>query len=164
VVAGLLQEKSHYKTIGKSRDTGLYHGMLYRRLPSATGRSRWVLESTTPQGFDSPLAAAEYMNSCLPGLPPLDVVEMAKAFAVGLPDLPPGAEVELRVFNPQSANPAPQASLPKIRVRVDGQPVDMDLCAAQLLRLIESRTVEFHSDNFDPSLSCGYVYFRSNQC
>lgn len=163
-MAGLLQEKSHFKTIGKGRETGLYHGILYRRLPSSTGRSRWVLESTTPQGFDSPLAAAEYMNACLPEFPALNLPEMARALSAGVPELPPDAEIELRVFNPKSANPAPRDSFPTIRVMSGGLETDMELTVAQLLRLIESRTVELDSDNFDPSLSCGYVYFRVSQC
>lgn len=163
-MAGLMHEKSHFKTIGKARATGLYHGMLYRRLPSGSGRSRWVLESTTPQGFDSPLAAAEYMNACLPELPALNLPEMAKALSACLPELPPDAEIELRVFNPKAANPAPRESFPEIRVWANGQETDIKLAVEQLLRLIQSRTVELVSDNFDPRLSCGYVYFRANQC
>lgn len=160
----LLQEKSHYKTIGRARETGLYHGFLYRRLPSGPGRSRWILESVTPQGFDSPLAAAEYMNACLPGLPPLNLREMADAFAAGIPDLPQGAEVELRVFNPRAKAPAPKSSFPQILVTVDGQASGMSLSVGQLLRLIQARVLELDSDNYDPNLSCGYVYFRTNQC
>jgi hypothetical protein len=163
-MAGPIEEKSHYKTIGRARATGLYHGMLYRRLPTGADRSRWVLESITPQGFDSPLAAAEYMNECLPGFPPLNVPEMARAFAAGIPDLPPGTEIELRVFNPRAKNPAPKSSLPMVLVRVDGQESEIELSIEQLLRLVESRTVELDSDILDPNLSCGYVYFRVNQC
>lgn len=161
----LLPDNSHYKTIGKARATGLYHGMLYRRLPTGVARSRWVLESTTPQGFDSPLAAAEYMNACLPDLPPLNVSEIASAYASGIPEIPLGSEVELRIFKPQDMASGPSSSFPaEVIVRVDGQETEINLTVEQLLRLVQARVLELDSDTFDRNLSCGYAYFRTNQC
>jgi len=161
----LLQDHSHYKTIGKARATGLYHGFLYRRLPSGNGRPRWLLESTTPQGFDSPLAAAEYMNTCLPDLPPINVLEMERAYAAGVPEIPLDSEVELRLLKTQDPGQGFNSLFPvEVYVRVEGQDSDLDLTVDQLSRLVQARVLELDSDNFDPNLSCGYVYFRTNQC
>jgi hypothetical protein len=47
---------------------------------------------------------------------------------------------------------------------VEGQDSDLDLTVDQLSRLVQARVLELDSDNFDPNLSRGYVYFRTNQC
>lgn len=55
----------------KDKDTGLYHGAVYRNVPTPSGSDRWLLSVTMNKGFLSLRDATTEINKAFPEIQPL---------------------------------------------------------------------------------------------
>jgi hypothetical protein len=145
-------ENPPYSAIGQDPNTGLYHGLIYN------GRHR--LRFSTIEGFQTQRAAGEFVNAIKFDGTKVDLTKCSDVNEfIGLPTLPPGAEITVMTYNYKSYDPAPKEELPKIVVRLHGK-VDIQLSEAHVKILVMRKEIILDSTSgYDPNLSCLYTYY-----
>lgn len=147
-----------YLSVVARKETGLFHGAVYRSRPTPSGCERYCLSVTLNPGSSSIRGAAKAANEAFPGLRQIDVAAMADLDLSVFDRLPSGSR--LTVITPR--NPADVACA-DVEIVTPGS--RLAVTAAKLTPgdistlLALGRIVHDSSSGDDPALSCLYDHY-----
>jgi hypothetical protein len=146
--------------------TGLFHGAIYRNIPTPSGCNRFLLAATTKQGYATQRSAAVAINNQCLDLSPIDLSSIPEEIDEDIDHLtsllPKGAF--LTHITPREKGTVMEDDVPGIEVRpfdsVNAPILDIKMTASQL-KLLVARNIAVldSSSGNDPGLYYRYDHY-----
>jgi len=146
--------------------TGLFHGAIYRNIPTPSGCNRFLLAATTKLGYATQRSAAIAINNQCLDIPPIDFSSLPDEIDEDIDQLvsllPKGAV--LIHITPREKGTVMEDDVPGIEVRqfdsVNAPLLDIKMTASQLKLLVARNIAVLHSSSGnDPGLYYRYDHY-----